>query len=465
MQRIIQTSLSVWLLLVFSACGADYLNVNDNPNVATRPPLDGLMATASLETAENHQSVSVGSSAYFVQYLASPNAGSSTDVYDQVSNGGAWNAIYATMTDLYDLVRFGEEDGLTRHVAIAKVMMAVNLGLIVDNWGDAPYSDAFTGLELRPTYDDASTLYTTIFSLLDEAIALMPAAADAPEVGAGSDFIYNGDLDLWTKAAYSLRARYLNHLSETDQYDPAAVLTAVDNGFTSYEEDADVTTFSTRNPWAQVAVSNAALVLGGWLSEQFVDALNGTTYGTFDPRLPLLTNDNEEGEYVGTPNGEGRAGTGTATSESYLVTEGYFSAEDAPLDIITFAELKLIEAEAALAQSDQDRADTAFAAAVTASMEEIGVAAADIEAYLTAEYPDAVSRDDIFREKYVALFLSPETWVDARRYDYGYADFELPAGAELSAFPRRLMYPDTETNRNGENVPEVDMLDPIFWDN
>ncbi len=460
----ISTFFSVFVLLIFSGCDADYLNVNENPNVATRPPLDGLMATASLETATNHQEVSNGHAAYFVQYLASPNPGSSTDIYNEVTNGGAWNSIYATMTDLYDIVRFGEEDELTRHVAIAKILMAVNLGLIVDNWGDAPYSDAFTGETLRPTYDDAEMLYTTIFELLEEAIALMPAAADAPALGAGSDFVYDGDLDRWTKAAYSLRARYLNHLSGTGQYDPGAVLAAVDNGFTAYEEDADVTTFSIRNPWAQVAVNNANLVLGGWLSEQFIDALNSTTYGTFDPRLPLLTNSNEQDAYVGTPNGEGRAGTGTTTSESYLVTEGYFSGESAPLDIISYAELKLIEAEAALASGDQERANMAFVAGLTASMTEIGVEAAEITTYLDAEYGDDITIDDIFREKYVALFLNPETWVDARRYNYAYADFELPTGADLNTFPLRVLYPDTETNRNAENVPEVDMLVPLFWD-
>ena len=457
---------SFLVVLLVSGCGADYLNVNDNPNVATRPPLDGLMASAAQGTAANHQLVSNGHAAYFVQYLASPNPGSSTDIYDEVTNGSAWNSLYGTMTDLYDLVRFGEEDGLTRHVAIAKVLMAVNLGLVVDNWGNAPYSDAFAGETLRPTYDSDEALYASIFQLLDEALALMPAAADAPEIGSGSDFIYNGDLELWTKAAYALRARYLNHLSKTAQYDPAAVLTAVENGLTGYEEDAAVTVFSTRNPWAQVAVNNANLVLGGWLSQQFVDALNGQTYGTFDPRLPFLTNRNNVDAFVGTPNGEGRDGTGTETTESYLVTTGYFSMDDSPLDIITFAELKFIEAEAALATGNQQRADTAFRAGVTASMTEIGVAADSIAGYLGASYGTAaVTVDDVFREKYAALFLSPETWVDARRYNYGYADFTLPPGATLPSYPLRVLYPDTETNRNAANVPDVTMSTPIFWDN
>ena len=309
------------------------------------------------------------------------------------------------------------------------------------------------------------TFTATIFRLLDEAIAELPAAADAPPIRSGSDFIYDGDLELWQRAAYALRARYLNHLSETDRYDPVAVLAVVDNGFTGFDQDAAVTDFTIRNPWAQVAENNANLLLGGWLSEQFVDALNGTTFDVADPRLPLLTNLNVDSLYVGTVNGAGRRGDGTEVLESYLVLEGALSGETSPLDIITYAELKFIEAEAALASSDQERANAAFTAGVTASMREIGVDSAGVTRYLTAAYgDDDIDRDAVFREKYTALFLSPETWVDARRYDYTYEDFTLAENAALPTFPVRLLYPATETDRNAINVPDVTMTDALFWD-
>jgi len=63
--------------------------------------------------------------------------------------------------------------------------------------------------------------------------------------------------------------------------------------------------------------------------------------------------------------------------------------------------------------------------------------------------------------------LHPEAWVDARRHDYGYENFDLPANLnpDLNGqFIRRLRYPDSELGRNGSNVPEVTLLDRIFWD-
>ena len=61
------------------------------------------------------------------------------------------------------------------------------------------------------------------------------------------------------------------------------------------------------------------------------------------------------------------------------------------------------------------------------------------------------------------MFLHPETWNDARRYDYKYKDFQLPANAVLSTFIRRLDYPSVEMTRNGQNVPAITGLDQKLW--
>ena len=104
-------------------------------------------------------------------------------------------------------------------------------------------------------------------------------------------------------------------------------------------------------------------------------------------------------------------------------------------------------------------------------MAKIGVDPDAAEAYLAEAHPgvldcaEDLDLDAVFREKYRALFLNPQTWVDARRYDYGYEDFELPANAALDAFIRRVAYPSTEISRNAANVPDVPSLaEPLFWD-
>lgn len=464
-----------YFFLLFALLGSmgceEYLDINENPNTAVVAPLDGLLANASSQTGLNQYRV--GSfTGYFVQYLASPNEGSNSDTYIETDYSGTWGSIYDAMTDLYDLQAFGAERNAYHHIGVAKVMTVMNLGLLADTWGAVPFSDAFTGETITPAFDSDEVIYNTIFRLLDEAEDDLSNPANEVNIDADSDFIHAGDLDNWAKTINALRARYFNHLSGTGNYDAGSILNAVEEAYSSAEDDAQLTKFQVRNPWAQEAVNNENLLLAGWLSEQFVDALNGTTFGVTDPRLALLATPTVDGDYVGTVNGAGRAGDGTEAVESYLSTEGALSSTNSPLEIITYAELKFIEAEAALRSGQNARALTAFEAGVTGSIEKMfsllgqdgSSAATD---YLQAAYPDLdagdLTLDLIFREKYAALFLNPETWVDARRFDYQYTDFTLPENAALSEFIRRVQYPETELIRNTENTPSVTLTDRIFW--
>lgn len=456
------------LALTWAGC-ADFLDVNEDPNAATEAPINGLLAYTTYTTAINEYRVANAFTAQFTQYLASPNEAENTDIYLASDYSSTWDALYNVLTDCSDMIVLGESTGARQHVGVGKVLTAVNLGLVVDNWGAAPYADAFTGETLTPTYDSGEALYADIERLLTEARADLADTTTLFLLDADSDFIHGGDVAAWDRTAAAVLARTRNHLSKTDAYDPAAVLAAVDEAYTSSADDAALTTFEIRNPWAGVAINNENLLLGGWLSANFVDALNGATYGTFDPRLPLLTDTNAVGAYVGTVNGAGRVGDGTGADQSYLEVDGAASGEDSPLPIITYAEVKFVEAEAALASGDATRATTAFREGVRADMATVGVEDDAAEAYLAAAYPDlgeaGVTRADIFREKYVALFLEPEAWVDARRYDYAYAGFALPANAALATFIRRVDYPATETDRNRGNVPAVGSLtEPVFWD-
>src|SRR3546814_583959 len=71
----------------------------------------------------------------------------------------------------------------------------------------------------------------------------------------------------------------------------------------------------------------------------------------------------------------------------------------------------------------------------------------------------------IFKEKYVATYLNFEAWNDARRYDYGYQGFQMPKGAVLPTFIRRIAIPATEIVNNSSNIPAQASLDtPIWWD-
>lgn len=459
------------LNLVWTSCN-DYLDINQNPNVATEAPLDGLVQRITYQTPHNVYRIATSYTNYYVQYFASPNEASPTDTYDRVDFSNRWADLYDVMTDAYDLIKFSREIHATNHEAIGRILMAVNLAMATDSWGSVPYSSGFSGKVIQVPYDSEEQIYRTIFDHIDEAILLLESPGDAPVPASDKELIYGGELEKWLQLAYGLKARYLNRFSGTSNEEVGMVLSAVENGLKGNPDDAQLTFFNVRNPWAQVAINNDALLLDGWISAQFANAMNGTLYGVLDPRLPLITEPFEEnGEWVyqGTVNGAGRRGDGTVPREIYLETSGYYSREHAPLFLFTYAEQKFIESEAAFRGGDMERAIRAFEAGIRANMEKIGVEQGDLDQYLNEKFPNLVdgvlTLQEIMDEKYLAMFLQPETWNDARRFDYQYTGFQLPEHANLGDFIRRLEYPDSEKSRNGINVPAIDGLtDRLYWD-
>lgn len=466
------TCILLFTALAFSSC-KKYLDVNTNPNQPTKPTINGLLIRTTQQTALNVYRVSTGLTSYYVQYLASSNAASPTDTYDDVDASSTWTNLYDNMTDIYDMRTMAKELGATQYEGVADILMAMNLSLVHMLWGDAPYSTAFTAETLTPTYDDAQVIYDTCLKLLNDGIALLNAGNSNVEIPTGStgnpDLIHKGNTAAWIRTAHALKARLLILVSETNGFDPNAIIAELGQAYTSSDQDAYITTFDVRNPWNQVAVNNIALLLDGWLSEQYIDAMNGDTYGIFDPRLPFITDETKFGDYRGTPNGKGRSGSGVSFEETYVNLTGYFSSPGSPLYIISYDELKFIEAEVKLRDSDPGGAYTAYLDAIRASMDKMGVDPADRDAYINDASISVGSGNltihDIMREKYKALYLMPETWNDARRYDYQYDDFELPMNAVTNDFIRRVVYPSVETSRNGANVPAVSgVLEKLWWD-
>ena len=460
-------------LLLTMSC-EDYLDVNTNPNKPTEVPIQLLMSQTSFRTGDNIQ-LAGNITSYYVQYLASPNAFGTKDIHDPQPYDFTWQQIYRMLSDITDMEALATEEGLSHYLGAAKVLKAINLGLILDLWGDVPYSQAFFAQYLQPEYDDDEVLYDELLQLLDDGIGELSKPVEATQLGE-DDFIFQGNVDGWIKMAHSLKARYLLHLSNTSKFNADAVLAAVDQGISTNAENGTIAYYTAGpevyNPWASVARSQESLILDGWISEQLADAMNGTTFGVVDPRMPFMFGDTETGEFIGVENGAGRGSNVDVSGDrSTLVRSTYYASDDSPVLVVTLAEVKFIEAEAALAKNDLARAYQAYLDGIAAHMEMVGVDNAEATAYISNPAVSVgqanITLALILKEKYVAMFLHPEAWNDARRFDYQYQDMTLPANhnpALSGQFIRRLIYPDSESSRNVRNVPDVTALDRVWWD-
>jgi len=381
---------------------------------------------------------------------------------------GTWGSYYSVMSDITDLIRKSEDVGASHYVAVGQTLMALNLGMLVDMFGEVPYSEGFDFSTITPKYDDDQQLYTEVISLLDQAI--LNFGQTSTVTIRTDDFIFQGNIPRWIKFANSLKARYLLHTSGTPGYNPAQVLAAVSAGMVANVDDAKMNFFDQRfNPWAQIAINNENLLLGGWISTQFIEALNGTSYPAVDPRLPLMIGTTDAGEFVGVENGAGRGNAPEQGFRSTLIPGQYYTGTLGPVLIMTFSELKFIESEAAFT-TDKPRAYLSYLEGIRAHMRMLSVPDATIQTYIDSPSVSmgvaAFTIGDVFKEKWIATFLHPETWNDARRFNYAYKNMTLPQNLNPNLnnqFIRRLPYPDSEVSRNGNNVPTVTLLDRIWW--
>ena len=467
--RIILLSIPcLWL----SSCD-DYLDVNDDPNRVTDVTLEALLGPAIESTARNHYTIAFTTS-QIAQQTGSVFGGGA-DAHNEFRLETAWTGIYLTaLTNLDIIINQAEEEGSPHYAGVAKVLQAVNLGLATDQWGDVPWTEAFErDIELTPKFDTQESIYSVIQTLLDDAIVDLstPNSIFSPS---NDDLVYEGNLEQWIKAAYTLKARYYLRLSKRQGASVANnALDALANGFSSNDDDLQIVYNEViRNPWHLTpALANNTGNFSISIASQLIDAMNGTTYPTFDPRLPIIADNDGAATYEGIENGSGEGGNSDFSETTW------YSTETAPILLITYAEMKFIEAEARLIiNPGSNEGYLAYLDGITAHMNKLGVDPADRDNYINDPSVSVnaanLSLEEIMKEKYVALFINPEAWSDLRRHDYDpdiFRNFDLPAEhnpALNGQFVRRALYPNDELNRNLEEVEKVvrGLEEPVWWD-
>ena len=455
-------------MFCFMACD-DYLggDTNLDPNRVNEVSLDALLPSVIAATSRGQYQVGFTIS-QISQHTASYFA-SGADIHEITRLNLAWTDLYLrSMSNADQLKLLAQEQESPHYEGIANVMLALNLGTATDLWENVPFDEAFQGSDnLLPNYQSQEEIYTTIQSLLDEAIVNLNETNSlfSPE---SDDLIYGGNLDQWIKTAYALKARNFIHLANVGNSFLNDALQAAENAFDGNEDDFELQyTDRNLNPWhAEIGL---AIETGNFLiahSAQLVNTMNGTNYPVFDPRLPIIADPGTDTEFIGMVNGSGGGNT------TDLTIETWYTSSEAPLLMVTYAEVKFIEAEAAFLTNggnstsvgSTQQAYDAYLAGIQAHMEKLGVPEAEIGAYLSdpsvAVGTAGLTLELIMKEKWIALFLNPEAWTDLRRYNYSndvYRDFSLPENhnPDLSGqFIQRASYPFDELSRNSGETEE-----------
>lgn len=484
-----------FLLVVFSmsfvtGCN-DRLDINTDPNAPSDATekliLPAILSNFAYEVAGGWpvrtSSLLTKHTAYAV---AGPHEGNYLINASDVDNFWKFYSYVDVMKNCKVLIAKAEENGNPGYGAIAKIILAWNMSYVTDAFGDAPYSDAFKGEDqvVKVKYDTQEDIYKQIQILLDEAIAQATANNETSTPGS-EDFVYAGDMSKWLHLARTLKARFHLRLSYAPGYDAATqanlALEALDAGAITapemptfnYEDKADA-----QNPWYQYAI------LGNWNTatkpSQFYVNLLATTS---DPRLVsqvgVVTSGVNQGNYIGVTNDPP-----PLALANYSPINSFYSGPAAPLNLLVYAEVPFIRAEAEFLRANRvvnPAVSAAYEEGISASMEMYGITGYQtyINANKLSNDPETAYRQ-LMTQKYIANYLQFEAYNDFRRTGYPNLPLnqEVYPDSEDEAFPvvvpiipLRFPYPASERSYNAENIPSnipsghvAAMQIPVWWD-
>ena len=488
---------SILIIAFASSCSKDYFDVNTSetapttvslaPQYRIQGAIENTVATAQYRGAREVLGV--------VQYGSQNTAAYYSESWNTFLTTGSYflwqNAYVYALPNTADLIYLGEKYDAPNYVAVGKILRAYILGMTTDQYGSIVLDDTYdpeTSMNLTPEFVDQPTVYARIFQLLDEAIGQLDEESAIGLDDEGGDVLYHGNQDKWKKFAYSLKARYLNHLSKKSSgefaYDPDAVIQAAENGFDSNADNALIpyTGGEAENQNQPFSVNGYGSSRFDYFSDFFVNLLKNPLNlqdSIRDPRLPVIVPEAVNGGYHGVVTGRGLNGE---SGDNYsLGNGGFYTSPDSPTYMMTYSEVKFIEAEAKFRSGDVAGSYSDYKTAVRADMEKLDIPSSEINSYMDAIDTNIGQENfglsQIFVQKYIADMLNPETWVDMRRVDYS-SDIALglkrPENVNLDIFPNEddwlqaMMYEYNEEDRNYENMPDNDLYirltTPVWWD-
>ncbi len=372
-----------------------------------------------------------------------------------IDTDGMWSNAYATIgQECQNMMKQAAANGDPAYHGIAEFILAWTGSIVTGAFGPIPWSEAWNTQNPTPKYDSQKSVYESVLTMIDEAIAdMQKTTGDMP---GDNDLLFAGDMSKWVQLAQSVKARieiYTAYATGESAQDHAQkALAAAQAGVTSDALFAFTGGTGARQPlWATFDTAQ-----NGWDGRysasttmmSLLDSLN-------DPRKPIMyTKALSDGQYHGLWDGDWGEPDSTISKIGPA-----FTRDDRPFEWFTVAENEFTKAEAQLILSGASAADASYRAGIRASMESMGVASGDIDTYVAAR-PALTSADALERiitQKYIANFLHIGPWTDWRRTGYpklNYIPTDPTAGIAYTFhnIPSRLRWPAGPISYNAEQI-------------
>jgi len=497
-----------------------YLNVNQNLNQPTTVTPNVVLSAALVGTADNIGRDYQNLTRWMAYWSRSGNyvPDVQTETYNIPNNytDFEWGNIYATLNRYNYLEGTGREAQSPFYVAVAKVMKAYHFSTLVDIYNDVPYKDAFNvQTAVQPKYDKGADIYNDLVKQIDSAILLFDSAktyyGTAPTVTlktdeqydvlfgnpggtGGSDVATATDrMDAWVRFSNTLLLKLLMHQSQVSAQQglittELAKIKANGRGFIGAGQSAFV------NPGYQNSTAKISPLYGTFFtvtsSTTNVAYYRANTYAVNfynnnnDPRLTYFyaaVGGTYAGNYDGDP-------TAVSNANTSAIGPGVLKGPGQDQLVLSDFESLFLQAEAVQRGWIAGNAQALYESAITQSFEylykdgtnQIPAGATpddDAKAYYTqgsgfvdvdwTASPDKLHA--ILTQKWAALngIDQVEAWTDFRRTGIPSLPISKAPTHIQPEIPIRYLYPQSELNTNGVNVPQLggnaQFTAKIFW--
>ncbi len=498
MKRYFLVAMFSSLLLGLNGC-KDYFDINYDPNSPAEENLtsDMIIPAAEMNIAATYASTLHILGAYNVQYYAeqfgTPNYVPYSQFLVTPTNGnGTYRQLFQrALSNLNIVKKKATESGQNGVLLQATVLRAFAYQLLVDAFGEVPFTEAFDPDNLSPRYDEGQFIYESLIQEIDDALA----AVGTSDPVATSFIIPSKSTAEWIKFANAQKLKMLTRMSSADGVDKSAEIKAIIDGGNLPAADVQIAgcwkdASGQANPFYSEERATWGIVTHNIIANlALVGTLNTDSYT--DPRLAAWFLPNKEGKYQGSI-----SGTNLSTAKApYNTTDAWCELVldyNTPVIFISKAEIEFFIAEYYAKASDATNAKIHYDAAIEASFATANVdgAAAHIAQF---PYKDSEKWKRIGLEKWKALagINGFEGYTEARRLGYPrfgalkasdifdgsgaldltkyqpdklYEPFQKNSQVKEYELLQRFPYPEFSTSRN-QNAPAFPGYnEPIFWD-
>lgn len=480
--------ISVTILTSISSCTKDIENLNiDTKQVTTAKPVVfftySMKSIADLMSAVNYPAngpqVIINVWRLYSQYYTQVQGGLDDSKYFLTQSQAPiqiWRILYSDILNNLDKAQIGIEENLSpggsasgiskNELAIIEIMKVFTFSILVETFGDIPYSEALNIQNVLPKYDNQKDIYLDLLDRLTSAISSLDNSASS---FGSADPYFSGNVSKWKKFGNSLKLRMGLRIADILPNKSSEVVNeALLGGVMTSNDDSFIfrylpTTPNTNLLWRSLVESGQHYYIP---SKTLVDSMNKFN----DPRRDIYFT-RYQGGFVG-----GQYGLSISYASVSHIGD-YFMKPDLPQVIFDYSSVEFLLAEAAersIYGSPADAEDH-YNKAVRASMLYYGVSSTEIDNYLnqnSVKYStaDGSWKQKIGVQKWIAGYnQGVETWTEYRRLDYPI--LIAPVDAFVNIVPTRFTYPLAEQTLNAENYQKAatsiggDLLTTkLFWD-